>query len=113
MGEVGTESRKGEQRNQSQMTGRDGPGSTLEVQTVTVSRWGSRKGDSQREGNDEEGEERESKIERGYSPDTSLVRGVGTLQMGRWFEPQKCGRVYNIADRSQSAELDQGGQVYS
>ena len=52
------------------MTDRDGPGSTLEVQTVTVSRWGSRKGDSQREGNDEEGEERESKIERGYSPDS-------------------------------------------
>ena len=54
------------------MTDRDGPGSTLEVQTVTVSRWGSRKGDSQREGKDEEGEERDSKIEREGTPLTRL-----------------------------------------
>ena len=43
---------------------------------------------------------REGKIEKGYSPDTSLVRGVGALHMGRWFEPRKCGRVYEIADGS-------------
>ena len=50
-------------------------------------------GDSQRE-EETTAKEREGRIERGYSPDTSLVRGVGALYMGRWFEPQVCNRVY-------------------
>ena len=43
---------------------------------------------------------REGEEERGYSPDTSLVRGVGALHVGKWFEPRKCYRVYEIADES-------------
>ena len=54
------------------------------------------KGDSQREGKKTKAKEREGKIGRGYSPYTSLVRGVGALYMGRWFEPQICDRVYKI-----------------
>ena len=60
------------------------------------------KGDSQREGRKKKAKEREGKIGKGYSPDTSLVRGVGALYMGRWFEPQICDRVYKAAARSQS-----------
>ena len=51
-------------------------------------------GGSQRE-EETTAKEREGRIERGYSPDTSLVRGVGALYMGRWFEPQVCDRVYS------------------
>jgi len=50
MAEVGTESRKGRQRNQTEMTGRDGPGSTLEVPTVTVSAGVAEKETDPREG---------------------------------------------------------------
>ena len=82
------------------MTGRDGPESTLEVPTVMEGRRGSRTRNSQREEKEKDRSWREGKIERGYSPDTSLVRGVRALHMGRWFEPRKCGRVYEIADGS-------------
>jgi len=40
------------------------------------------KGDSQREGRKKKAKEREGKKGKGYSPDTSLVRGVGVLYMG-------------------------------
>ena len=40
-------------------------------------------GGSQREGKKMTAKEREGKIEKGYSPDTSLVRGVGALYVGR------------------------------
>ena len=82
------------------MTGRDGPESTLEVPTVTEGRRGSRKETAKGRRKRKTANWREGKIERGYSPDTSLVRGVRALHMGRWFEPQKCGRVYEIADGS-------------
>ena len=52
------------------------------------------KGGSQREVKKTKAKRGEGEIERGYSPDTSLVRGVGALYMGRWFEPQICNRVY-------------------
>ena len=65
-----------------------------------VGRKGSRTRNSQREEKEKDRSWREGKIERGYSPDTSLVRGVRALHMGRWFEPQKCGRVCEIADGS-------------
>ena len=60
------------------MTGRDGPVSTPEVPTINGTSRGNKRR-QQREGRKKKAKEREGKIGKGYSPDTSLVRGVGAL----------------------------------
>ena len=80
MAGAGTAGRKREERKQSRTSESDRPEGKHEGPIVKDSSSGSKskKGQPKRE-EERKAKERGGRIESGYSPDTSLVRGVGAL----------------------------------
>ena len=83
MARAGTAGRRRKERKQSRTSESDRPVRTHEGPTMKdSSRNSKQKGQSERE-EERKAKERGGRKKSGYSPDTSLVRGVGALKVGR------------------------------